>query len=199
MKRNKIFVAITGGIGSGKSTVAEILSGLGYPVFSADAVAREIYKDPTVFKRVSELFPQCVEGDSVNRKKLAETVFADASKLAQLNALTHPIIMRRLFLQMQECRGEIAFAEVPLLFESGSAEQFDKVIIVMRSEPLRTEAVMKRDGLTREAVAARIKNQYDYERNLNTGHTVLYNDGDISALKCKVVRIVNEIVRNNRQ
>ena len=100
---------------------------------------------------------------------------------------------------MQECRGEIAFAEVPLLFESGSAEQFDKVIIVMRSEELRTEAVMKRDGLTREAVAARIKNQYDYERNLNTGHTVLYNDGDISALKCKVVRIVNEIVRNNRQ
>lgn len=199
MKRNKIFVAITGGIGSGKSTVAEILSGLGYPVFSADAVARDIYNDPTVFKRVSELFPQCVEGDSVNRKKLAETVFADASKLAQLNALTHPIIMRRLFLQMQECRGGIAFAEVPLLFESGSAEQFDKVIIVMRSEELRTEAVMKRDGLTREAVAARIKNQYDYERNLNTGHTVLYNDGDISALKCKVVRIVNEIVRNNRQ
>ena len=199
MKRNKIFVAITGGIGSGKSTVAEILSGLGYPVFSADAVARDIYNDPTVFKRVSELFPQCVEGDSINRKKLAETVFADASKLAQLNSLTHPIIMRRLFLQMQEGRGEIAFAEVPLLFESGSAEQFDKVIIVMRSEELGTEAVMKRDGLTTEAVSARIKNQYDYERNLNTGHTVLYNDGDISALKCKVVRIVNEIVRNNRQ
>ena len=62
----------------------------------------------------------------------------------------------------------------------------------MRSEPLRTEAVMKRDGLTREAVAARIKNQYDYERNLNTGHTVLYNDGDLAALYKQTERILHE-------
>ena len=194
MKRNKVFVAITGGIGSGKSTVGAIVRSLGYPVFSADAIARGIYDIPEIRDRVAELFPQSVIDGKVNRKKLAEIVFSDGEKLAQLDAVTHPAIMRQLLSSMEDCAGKIAFAEVPLLFESGSEGCFDRVIVVMRERSSRIASVMERDGLTEAEVAARIKNQFDYERNLNTGHTVLYNNGDIASLKDGVVCIVNEIL-----
>lgn len=198
MKRNKVFVAITGGIGSGKSTVGAIVAEIGYPVFSADAIARGIYDIPEIRDRVAGLFPQSVSDGKVDRKKLADTVFSDSGKLAQLDAVTHPAIMRRLFSEMEKCDGKIAFAEVPLLFESGSEDCFDRVIVVMRERSSRIASVMERDGLTEAQVSARIKNQFDYERNLNTGHTVLYNNGDIASLKDSVVCIVNEILCNIR-
>lgn len=193
MKRNKLYVAVTGGIGSGKSTVMKILSGLGYPVFSADAVARNIYDEPAIFNKIRADFPDCVTGGKVDRKKLATLVFGNQEKLQHLNHLTHPFIMQKLFSQMEECSGAAAFAEVPLLFESGSEGEFDRVIIVSRDLSERIRAVMSRDGLTEQEVAARVKNQYDYERNSISGHTVLYNDGDLLSLESKVKRIVHEI------
>lgn len=194
MKRNKLFVAVTGGIGSGKSTVAGILSDLGYPVFSADAIARNIYDDADIYQRVAALFPQCADGGRIDRKKLAEAVFSDKEKLAKLDALTHPLIMRKLMAEMENCGGKIVFAEVPLLFESGTEGLFDKVIVVMRGARARIDSVMRRDGLSEKEVAARMKNQFDYERNLNSGHTVLYNDGDLATLQDGVVRIIHEFI-----
>ena len=198
MKRNKIYVAITGGIGSGKSTVSAIIAGQGYPVFSADAVARGIYDDAEIYSGVAKLFPQCIEEGKVDRKKLADEVFADADKLSRLNALTHPYIMRKLFAQMDSCAGKIAFAEVPLLFECGAEGDFDRVIIVMRDIRKRIHSVMMRDGLTEQEVIARINNQFNYERIANNEHTVVYNDGDISSLKGSVIRIVHEIIGDIR-
>lgn len=198
MKRNKRFVAITGGIGSGKSTVAKIIAEMGYPVFSADTVARGIYGDSEVYKKVAAHFPDCLNDTGVDRKKLAAAVFSDSAKLQLLDGITHPAIMQKLFAQMAECAGEAAFAEVPLLFECGADKDFDNVIVVMRDVSARIDSVMRRDGLTREEVAARIKNQYDYERNPNTGHTVLYNNGDFASLKDGVVRVVHEILGGSK-
>lgn len=194
MKRNKIYVAVTGGIGSGKSTVLNILKQMGYPVFSADEIARNIYDDPEVFLRTEKAFPACVSGGKIDRKRLAEEVFSDAEKLKKLDEITHPLIMQKLFSKMQQCEGAAAFAEVPLLFESGEEKHFDRVIVVLRERDKRIASVMERDGLSEEQVSARIKNQYDYERNPYTGHTVLYNDGDLASLKESVVRIVHEII-----
>lgn len=196
MKRNKLFVAITGGIGSGKSTVAGIIRELGYPVFSADAIAHNIYNEPSVLKEVAEKFPQCVQEGVLDRKKMAETVFSDREKLAALNEITHPVIMRRLLSDMERSDGKVVFAEVPLLFESGSEAMFDRVIVVLRDRRARIGAVMKRDGVTEPEVVSRIQNQFDYERNPNTGHTVLYNDGDLKSLQSGVVRIIDEILRS---
>lgn len=198
MKRNKLYIAVTGGIGSGKSTVMEIISGLGYPVFSADTVARTIYDEPEVFQEMQANFADCMTGGKVDRKKLAACVFGDREKLALLDRLTHPFIMRKLFRKMEECSGDAAFAEVPLLFESGSETDFDRVIVVMRPLTDRIRAVINRDGSTEQEVTARIKNQYDYERNLISGHTVLYNDGDLCSLEQKVKRIVHEIIQNKK-
>ena len=94
MKRNKRFVAITGGIGSGKSTVAKIIAEMGYPVFSADTVARGIYSDSEVYKKVAEYFPDCLSDTGVDRKKLAAAVFSDSAKL-QLLDRRRPLCPRR--------------------------------------------------------------------------------------------------------
>lgn len=194
MKRNKRFVAITGGIGSGKSAVMQCIARLGYPAFSADAIARNIYDDPDIARRVRAMFPECFDGERIERKKLADIVFSAPEALRRLESVTHPAIMARLFSQMEAAAGPIAFAEVPLLFEGGYEGDFDNVIVVMRDFGARLRAVMERDVCSEPEALARFRNQYDYEKNPPIGHTVVYNDGDLVALNQQVIRVVHEIL-----
>ena len=194
MKQSKRLIAVTGGIGSGKSAVLEHLRSLGFATVSADAIARGIYEDEEVLGKTREAFPDCV-GDTVDRKKLAAVVFADEEARKRLEAITHPAIMCRLFAQALACRGNVVFAEVPLLFEGGYASMFDGVIVVLRPLASRLAAVMRRDGLTEAEAMARIRNQRDYEKNPPIGHTVLYNDGDLAALNEQTERILHEVFR----
>lgn len=196
MKRNKLYVAVTGGIGSGKTTVLQILKDLGYPAVSADAEAREIYGDEEILKKVRALFPACFENGILRREKLAAFVFSDEKLLQKLNEITHPVIMQKVFQAMDRAESKIVFAEIPLLFEGNYQSLFDKVIVVMRNMEDRIRAVAERDGLSRTQILARIKKQCDYEKNYFSGHTVIYNNGDISSLKEQVVRIVNEFLSN---
>lgn len=191
MKQNKRYIAVTGGIGSGKSVVLAAAEELGFAVFSADAIAKDIYADPVVFSEVRNAFPYCIRNGSIDRRLLAEEVFSSPEKLAVLNAVTHPAIMQRLFEQMQAAEGYAVFAEVPLLFEGGYADRFDAVIVVKRPREERIRSVIERDGLCREQVLARIKNQFDYEKNDLNGHTVIYNEGDLAAFK----KLAKHIVR----
>ena len=196
MKRNKLYVAVTGGIGSGKTTVLQILKDLGYPAVSADAEAREIYGDEEILEKVRALFPACFENGILRREKLAAFVFSDEKLLQKLNEITHPVIMQKVFQAMDRAESKIVFAEIPLLFEGNYQSLFDKVIVVMRNMEDRIRAVAERDGLSRTQILARIKKQCDYEKNYFSGHTVIYNNGDISSLKEQVVRIVNEFLSN---
>ena len=182
MKQNKVFVAITGGIGSGKSSALACIKSMGYPSFSADEFGRGIYKEKTVFEETARAFPHCIKAGEVDRKMLAETVFSDPEKLKNLNAITHPAIMKKMFAEMERAEGRLVFAEVPLLFE--------EVIVLVRAAEERIGAVAARDGISREDVSSRIKNQWDYEKNLPAGHTVIYNEGDIGSLDRQVTRVV---------
>lgn len=195
MKRDKLYVAVTGGIGSGKSAVLSAIARLGYPVFSADAFAHTVYEDPTVFSAAQKLFPSCFAGGRVDRKKLASVVFADAAARRALEEITHPAIMRALFAAMEEAAGDAVFAEVPLLFEGGHEKDFDAVIVVMRGLQERVRAAAARDGCTEAEVQARVAGQFEYEKNLPCGHTVLYNDGDLAALEEKTGRAVHDILQ----
>ena len=193
MTQNKKIIAITGGIGSGKSAVLACVRDMGYATVSADEIAREIYGDERVLAETRIVFPDCVQGDAVDRKKLAETVFSDARARRRLEEITHPAIMKKLFARAYAGDGDIVFAEVPLLFEGGYAPQFDGVIVVMRPLRARIQAVTARDGLSEQEVLRRMQNQFDYEKNPLSGHTVLWNDGDLAALRDKTERILHEI------
>ena len=191
-EKNGKKIAVTGGIGSGKSMVCSILREKGYPVFSCDGIYREMQADPVYLGALEKIFPGVTAGGVLDRKKLSAVVFRDGAALAKLNALSHPAIMRRLYERMAAY--PVAFAEVPLLFESGRQGDFDGVIVVYRPQRERIDAVRARDGLSEEEILLRMKNQADYEKIIREGHTVIYNDGDLSSLRHKVASAVEEIL-----
>ena len=193
-KQNKTLkIALTGGIGSGKSTVLEILRAEGYPVFSCDEIYRNLQTDGAFLSQLEDVFQGVVQDGVLNRRKLADTVFGDAEALKKLNTLTHPLIMQRLHSEMDEY--PIAFAEVPLLFESGRQGEFDGVFIVYRPIDERITAVCRRDNVSEAELLRRIKNQADYEKIIQEGHTVIYNDGNFVNLKEKVLSALEKITR----
>ena len=198
MKQNKVFVAITGGIGSGKSSALACIQSLGYPSFSADEFGRGIYKEKTVFEETARAFPHCIKAGEVDRKMLAETVFSDPEKLKNLNAITHPAIMKKMFAEMERAEGRLVFAEVPLLFESGMSALFDGVIVVLRERQARIRSVVDRDGLTPEQAEARIREQFDYDSPLPSGCFVLRNDGDERALEQKADALLEGLKESGR-
>ena len=178
-------IAITGGIGSGKSAVCRILKERGYPVFSCDEINRTLLSEKSYLDGLCALFPTCVKDGKLQKTALAALVFSDKEALETLNAYAHPRISERLRRDM-EGAGKTCFAEVPLLFESGMTDLFDGVIIVLRNKEERIRAVVARDGLTPEKAEARMKQQFDYDGPLPDGCLVIENNGDEAALREKV-------------
>ena len=188
--------AITGGIGSGKSTVCEIIEKLGYTVFSADKVYKELLKCPTFVQKIySALAIDSTDYANFNGKLIAEKVFNNKDLLAKLNAVTHPEIMRVMLEKSKGVDG-VCFNEVPLLFESGYENLYSGVIVVKRDIELRKKGVIERDNLTEEDFNNRVKNQYNYENLSKTTHTVITNDDTIEKLTEKVKAVLVEICKN---
>ncbi len=171
-------VGLTGGIGSGKSTVAKIFKTLGIPVFDADTAAKNIMnKDETLKQKIKEVFGVEAYIDGLlNRKYIANIVFNDAVKLEQLNTLVHPaaITMGEKWSASQTTPYTIK--EAALLFESGSAAVLDYIIGVYAPQHLRILSVMQRDQTTREEVLARINKQIDEELKMKLCDFVVVND-----------------------
>ncbi len=189
--RSKV-IAITGGIGSGKSTVCEILKKQGYKVFSADEIYSELLLDSEFVKGVHLSVGLKEESKTLLREKVSSIVFSDKDKLKALNEFTHEKIMSEMF---KKSKGlEISFHEVPLLFESGLESRYDKVIVVTRPIDERIASVVKRSGLTDEEVKKRIENQKSYENLKGLEHTVINNDKDLLSLERELKAVVNEII-----
>ena len=190
-QNKKLYVAITGGIGSGKSTVCDILRSLGYEVYSADQISHELYKDENIQEKIKNNFTQCIVEGEIDRKILSEIVFSDQSKKRKLEKIFHPKVIQRLKKRMSESHGKIIFAEIPLLFEGGFENEFDRVIVVIRPLKDRIKSVMERDGLSEQEVMARIKNQYNYEENSFSAHSIVYNQGDKEFIQQQVLKILD--------
>ena len=135
-------IAITGGIGSGKSAVCRILKERGYPVFSCDEINRTLLSEKSYLDGLCALFPTCVKDGKLQKTALAALVFSDKEALETLNAYAHPRISERLQRDMDAAQ-KTCFAEVPLLFESGMTKQFDGAIVVLRNKEERIRAVGK--------------------------------------------------------
>ena len=191
MKQNNLKIAITGGIGSGKSLACNIIKSKGYNVFSCDEVYADLLCDKNFVKIFSEEFGGKilnVDG-TLNRGELSAIVFSDEQKLKRLNEITHPKIFGEMFRRASVCKG-VAFFEVPLLFEGGYQELFDNVIVILREESERILSVAARDKISEEEVKKRIFNQYNYDNSNYAQYYVIHNDGNIDDLSDKIDKIL---------
>ncbi len=195
-------LGLTGGIGSGKTTVARRFSALGAHVYEADAVSRRAL-DPgaACYGRVVSAFgPQIVSADGViDRKKLGRIVFADEEKRRLLNGIIHPYViealLKRAERELASQPGAIAVFDVPLLFESGMDAAMDGSIVLAGEEETRVRRVMERDGLSRDQVLARIRAQMpEEERRLRADFT-LENNGTVAELFSKVDALYDALKR----
>ena len=189
-------IAITGGIGSGKSSVLRILGEMGYPIFSCDEIYRDIIHTPTYIQKIEQVFPNCIIDGKIDKKALSALVFTDEEKLAQLNNIAHPFIMSQLLDKMDKCAEDVVFAEVPLLFEGNYENLFDKVIVVTRNMDDRIKSVIERDKISEEEVKNRISSQFDFDdkknekRLKNSNAVFLKNEEDLFTLKSKIAQLI---------
>lgn len=171
-------IGLTGGIGSGKSTVANMFKILGVPVFDADSAAKNIMNEDEELKAkiISTFGEQSYVNDELNRKYIAGIVFNDSFKLKQLNALVHPAAINAAKEWISKQHTPYAVKEAALLFESGSAEGLDFVVGVFAPQALRIQRVMERDNVSRDEVLKRISRQIDEDIKRRLCDFVLIND-----------------------
>ncbi len=172
-------VGITGGIGSGKSTICRIFEVMEVPVFNADAEARRIQnEDPNIRSSMISLFGNEVyNDDGLNRKLVAELVFNNKLLLDQLNKIIHPATLVAFEKWKQDySSNHYVIKEAAILFESKSNIGLDKIIVVSAAEELRIERIVKRDNISREQIISRMNNQLAEEERIAKADFVIVND-----------------------
>ena len=176
---------ITGGIGSGKSTVADIFSSFGIPVFHSDLVARRLMEeDPALRQQIQIYFgKESYQNGRLNRSFLAHLVFKDEQKLQQLNTMVHPAVIAYGKAWSLRQTTPYVIKESALFFESGSFRDIDFMIGVSVPENIRIARVKQRDGLSEEAIKARMKQQMAEQEKMSRCDVVILNDGHHSLIK----------------
>jgi dephospho-CoA kinase len=185
-------IGLTGGIGSGKTTVAQLFSSSGIPVYITDLEARNLMQSDVVLDQIKNVFGTAVfEKDVLIREKLSEIVFNDANKLAQLNGIVHPAVKSHFKQWLLEHQKDLFIIyESAILFESGSYKECDFVINVVAPLETRIQRVIERDKTTREKVLERIKNQWNDEQKSSKSDFIIENVS-IEDVKLEIVKILN--------
>lgn len=186
-------IGITGGIGSGKTTICRIFETLGIPVFYADTVAKQIMvTDEILIQGVKEAFGiESYSKDGVlNNKYIAGIVFHNAKELARLNELVHPAVFRAFDEWVKEIPQSVPYVlkEAALLFESGSYKMCDQNLLVIAPEEVKIQRVMQRDGVTAELVKARMDKQMSDEEKIKKADHIIYNN-ETDSLIIQVTRL----------
>ncbi|MCZ9290093.1 dephospho-CoA kinase [Corynebacterium sp. HMSC08A12] len=182
-----ITIGLTGGIGSGKSTVSSRLAELGAFIVDADLVAREIVEPgQPALAELAEAFDGVLNPDgTLNRAELARQAFATPEATEKLNAITHPRIRARteeLFKQGRESGAQVLVYDMPLLIENGEVDKVDHVLVVDAPDELRIDRLVQHRGLDEDDARRRIAAQIDRATRLNVADTVLDNSGTVEQL-----------------
>ncbi len=180
MQQKPLKIGVTGGIGSGKSTVCKIFAQLGIPVYYADDAAKWLMQNDTaLINSIQQLFGKDIytKEQQLNRPKLAQIVFNDPTALKELEKLVHPAVHRH-SKQWFEQQKNVPYTlkEAALIFESGSYKQLDAVITVFAPEALRIQRIQKRDKANVQQIKARMKQQLSDEEKIKLADYVIYND-----------------------
>jgi dephospho-CoA kinase len=192
-------VGLTGGIGTGKSVVARMIRDLGVPVIDADLLARQVVETgQPAHAEIVAAWPDVVDrSGGIDRKKLAERIFADPASRARLEAITHPRITQRALEQADGLRQQgfqLAFLEAALLVEAGQHIRLDGLVVVVASEEQQLGRVTARDGCSRSQALARLRAQLPLEEKRRVATDVIDNSGDEAATQRQVEALVRRLL-----
>ena len=171
-------IGITGGIGAGKSLVAEIIKAMGYPVYNSDERAKELTEsNPKIKEGLIHLFGiEIYQNDKLNKFALAQAIFSDESLREKVNALIHPIVREDFNLWALAQNNSLVFNESAILFETGSFKNFDAIILVYAPKELRIKRIMKRDNCSENEVLKRMNSQFSDEEKYQLTEFRVLND-----------------------
>lgn len=192
-------IGLTGGIGSGKSTVAKVLAEQGFPIIDADKIAREIVEpgQPALAELALKFGDEIINDDgSLNRQALANIAFADEESRQALNNITHPRINARteeLFAEAEAAGKEAAVWDMPLLIDQGYQDRVDTVIVVDVDAETRVKRLVEHRGLDEDDARRRIASQVDDETRRKAAHYIVDNNGELEVLEPQVLSIVEKI------
>ncbi|MBN1326476.1 MAG: dephospho-CoA kinase [Candidatus Cloacimonetes bacterium] len=180
---NRLLIAITGGIASGKSTVACWLENRGYQVINTDLIGHGLLQDPKVITLITENFgDQICSSGRIDRRKLAEIVFQDELKLKLLNDILHSRILLEMQDRINESEYGIIFCEIPLLYENNLQGCFDLVVNIHVSREMQIERITEKFKISRESAAKRINTQLNPAEKYLKADVNIQNNGTLSEL-----------------
>ena len=191
-----MIIGLTGSIASGKSTVANMLKEMGFPIIDADLVARIVVEKGTAtLETIKETFGTEVIHDdgSLNREGLGEIIFSNPSKRKQLNDIMHPAIRTEMLAQKEHLMQQghpVIIMDIPLLFESRLQSFVDKILVVTVTEQTQLERLMSRNGFTQEDAKLRIQSQLPLSVKEKGADAVIYNNGTIEETKQQLTKIL---------
>lgn len=196
----KLKVAVTGGIGSGKSSLCSLISNLGYTVLSSDAVAKEIMiQNAEVKKKIIKHFGKesYIDGN-INKEYLAKKVFSNPEKTELINSIVHPATVKEMqaIIQKEFLKRDIVFIESALIYEAKIQKNFDYVILVSTGDEEKVARVVKRDNVKPDSVIERINSQIPDEEKKKLADFIINNDSTIEELNKRgefILRIIESI------
>lgn len=184
-------IGLTGGIGSGKTTIANYLASLGIPVYIADDAGKKVMQTQEILEAIKEVFGTAIfDENQLNRVKLAGIVFDNPDQLKALNAIVHPAVRKDYNEWLsQHQKDPIVVYESAILFESGSYKEFDYILTITAPLETRIERVLKRETISRDQVLNRINSQWTDEQRISKSDFVVVNI-DIVKTKLKIDKIL---------
>ena len=191
-------IGLSGGIGSGKSYVAEILEKMGFPVYYSDTRAKVLTDNhPHIMSELIKRFGTSIYEDGVlNRKALASLIFDSEANRLFVNHLIHPIVRADFDAWCAKQDSPLVFNEAAILFETGAYRQFDATVLVIARFETRIQRIMQRDHCTREQAEARIKSQWSDEQKIPLANAVVSNNGH-EAVLIQVENLIETLQLNN--
>ncbi|MDB4915053.1 MAG: Dephospho-CoA kinase [Gemmatimonadetes bacterium] len=196
-----LLVGLTGNIGSGKSTVAQLLSERGVTIIDADVLSRRAVEVGTpAYRAIAERWGTSILGadGGIDRGELRRIVFSDPVQLEQLNSIVHPEVesMRAALVEQSRARGDrVVVCDVPLLFERRMAESFDRIVLVDAPRPVRLERLVRERGLRETEAMDMIVAQMPAELKRARADHVIDNDGTLTQLDTRVSEVWDELTR----
>lgn len=204
-KQTKLKIAVTGGIGSGKSTFCDHISSKGFVVIKADDLAKDLLdSDKSIKSKVIKAFGvNSYNGDKANRKFLAEQVFSNVDSVKKINSIIHPRVIEETSNLIEKTlqTHNIVFVEAALIFEAKMDQMFDYIIVITSDLEKRIERIIIRDNVDREKVLQRMENQIPDEVKRKKADFVFINDKDVSVLKANAdffISISSKLKKNDK-